>query len=507
MDFSTKKYIFSENEIIHEGTVEQMVECDITLADYYPDIIKVLKCRVQPQIISATITGDRVTIEGKAQIRLIYAGGDNVIRCYEHSYPFSKFFEDASISENANATVNTRVEYVNCRAISPRKADIRASVVLSFSIAKNRKEEFLCDATGSGIELRKETHTASEFICCAEKNFSVGEVVEIPANMPSLIQKIREDAVIIPGEIKIINSKLLFKAEIIVTVLYCDEENNLNLYKKTIPITQVIELDSVDDGSDVRLMLDITCIDIQPKSDANSENRLFDINARVRAIAKITKDKVTDVLKDAYSTAYDIEICRKPIKIKKNLSLIDDTSLAKVNQEFSTSGISKIIDVWHTNPKSKVSFNKNTITVNNTLTLCLLYLDRDSSSAYAEREINFEYIKSVDNTENISFNPDLKIIDMIAVVLNDNKVEIKIEYMVSGTVYASEIVNAVTDIVLKDEKKKSDLSAMTIYFPDADEKVWDIAKKYNSTVERIIEDNSLTDDVIKKRCMLMITSV
>ncbi len=507
MDFSTKKYLIGENEIIHEGTVEQMVECDITLADYYPDIIKVLKCRVQPQIMSATITGDRVTIEGKAQIRLIYAGEDNVIRCYEHSYPFSKFFEDASISENVTAIVNSRVEYVNCRAISPRKADVRASIALSFRIAKNRKEELLCDAQGSGIELKKETQTASEFICSAEKNFSVGEVVEIPSTMPALMQKIREDAVVIPGEIKIINSKLLFKAELNVSVLYSDEANSLNLYKKSIPVTQVVELDNVEDGSDVQLRLDIACLEIQPKTDANSENRLFDINARIRALAKITKDKTTDVLKDAYSTSYDVELTRKPLKLNKNLCVIDDTSLTKLNQEFSTSGITKIIDVWHTNPKTKTVFNKNTITVNNTLTLCLLYMDRDSNPSYAEREINFEYIKSMDNTENISFNPEIKIIDMIAVILGDNKIEIKIEYMISGTVYATEIVNAVTDIILKDEKKKTDVSAMTIYFPDADEKVWDIAKKYNSTVERILEDNSLSDEIIKKRCMLMITSV
>ena len=44
-------------------------------------------------------------------------------------------------------------------------------------------------------------------------------------------------------------------------------------------------------------------------------------------------------------------------------------------------------------------------------------------------------------------------------------------------------------------------------FADEGEKIWDIAKRYNTSVRSIIDDNGLTGDEIEKRGMVLIPIV
>ena len=47
-------------------------------------------------------------------------------------------------------------------------------------------------------------------------------------------------------------------------------------------------------------------------------------------------------------------------------------------------------------------------------------------------------------------------------------------------------------------------SSLVICFCNGGEKIWDIARKYNTTVEDIMSENELTSDEIGEKMMLMI---
>lgn len=67
----------------------------------------------------------------------------------------------------------------------------------------------------------------------------------------------------------------------------------------------------------------------------------------------------------------------------------------------------------------------------------------------------------------------------------------------------------ITDISLNSENPKirTDDAALKLYFADEGEKIWDIAKRYNTSVRSIIDDNGLTGDEIEKRGMVLIPIV
>ena len=78
----------------------------------------------------------------------------------------------------------------------------------------------------------------------------------------------------------------------------------------------------------------------------------------------------------------------------------------------------------------------------------------------------------------------------------------------SGKILSSKILKYISEIeLLENNSDESDNCALTVYFSDKNEKVWNIAKRYRTTVEAIMAENSLDSDVITEKKTLLIPSV
>ena len=112
-------------ENVFEGTSEQPVDLDFSLPDYCPDIEKILKCRIYPSVMSKNISSDRLDIDGVAVIKFYYLDTrKQAIRLCEHTSPFSCSFNIKSNAQDFTAIAKVKTEYLNCRALTPRRLDI-----------------------------------------------------------------------------------------------------------------------------------------------------------------------------------------------------------------------------------------------------------------------------------------------------------------------------------------------------------------------------------------------
>ena len=68
-------------------------------------------------------------------------------------------------------------------------------------------------------------------------------------------------------------------------------------------------------------------------------------------------------------------------------------------------------------------------------------------------------------------------------------------------------VDAVVDITESTEAVKRNNNAITIYFPNNEESLWGIARRYNTTVEAIAKENDLTGDTTENLKILFIPAV
>ena len=87
MDFNVDKQQLCDCRIVREAKAEQGVDGDLTLPDYCPDIKSILCCNIEPGINSVNVTGNRITADGNAVIRLLYVSADGKLACFEPSAP------------------------------------------------------------------------------------------------------------------------------------------------------------------------------------------------------------------------------------------------------------------------------------------------------------------------------------------------------------------------------------------------------------------------------------
>ena len=81
---------FVRKALAFEGAAEQTIESDITLPDYFPDIVKIIRCTIRPNIMSVNTAQNQLSVEGNCILSVLYLSEESKLRCFEQRLPFSK---------------------------------------------------------------------------------------------------------------------------------------------------------------------------------------------------------------------------------------------------------------------------------------------------------------------------------------------------------------------------------------------------------------------------------
>lgn len=93
MNINTVNTDISMKRLAFEEAAEQQIESDITLPDYFPDIVRVIKCTLKANIVSVSSGGNRITADGNAIISVLYICESGKLHCFEQKIPVSKYVE------------------------------------------------------------------------------------------------------------------------------------------------------------------------------------------------------------------------------------------------------------------------------------------------------------------------------------------------------------------------------------------------------------------------------
>ena len=88
MKFEQEKVKITTPECFFEDSVTQSVDEQLNLPDYCSDIKRILKCSLHPEVNSVQLGGDRVSVRGNLQIRLLYVNDGEKLDCFERTVEF-----------------------------------------------------------------------------------------------------------------------------------------------------------------------------------------------------------------------------------------------------------------------------------------------------------------------------------------------------------------------------------------------------------------------------------
>lgn len=511
MDFTKQTNTLSHRETLFDATAEQPVDCDITLPEYFPDAVRVLKCSLTPRITAVQSAADRVTAEGSALLRVLYVSEENTVRCFEQNIAFSKFTE-GNVPTAACVSATAKTEYVNCRVQSPRRLDIHGSISIFFSVYKKSDITFLCAGAGDGVQMRRQTVSCTNLLGCAQKLFRLSETLELGSAKPSIAQIVKCEATALLEDVKPVTGKVLIKGELILRTLYIadDDTGSLEMMEHSLPISQITEADGAVDGCVTDCVLTVSAVEIAAKTDATGALRLLDANICISASLQFFTDLETDVVLDAYSTLYPLEQKKQAVELRRICDKCTDTTLCRGNLDIASLGMQQVLDVTCMGLTQTEHITDGTLTVNGTITVGILYLDRERQWGYTERNFDYTYKRvTAAAGENLQCTPHITVCGIGFLLNGESTLEVRAELDISAVIFSVQTRQITADITLDTENpKRQTQAALTIYFAKVGESVWDIACRYNTTADAILTQNdALSGDRLTENRKLLIPRV
>ncbi len=510
MNFNSESQKLNFCETVFETTAEQSLEADINLPDYCPEIQKILKCNVSAEIASVQNTSGRITAQGNAVVKLIYIGDNGKTAAFEQAYPIQKTAESDLITSESCVDVRVNVDYVNSRAVSQRRIDIRAMLTFIFKVDKKREESVLCSAQGCGIQSRGNIYSFANLSGLCTKAFNLSEVIEIDSDKNPVSQIVNTSVFALSKDVKVINNKILIKGDCEIKIHYLAENKDaIECIEHSIPISQIIEVDGVNEECISSLCLKVTSCETVGKVDSSGAMRLIDIGVRVCASFAAYNDVSLNLISDAYSTTNELKNTVKSLEISTVNTTFDTTFINKVVVESIGVSVDSILGVWCSDIKCTSSLKGDVCILSGTYQATVIYRDSDKSTGIMQKPVDFEYSVNLKKTASrINCRASLQIAACSCLLTGESKLELKTEISACGIILSNEIVKYISDIEILDEcENVNSACALTIYFSDENEKVWNIAKKYKTTVQAIMKENDLDSEVIETRRFLLIPAV
>ena len=497
-------------ETVYESAAEQPLDADISLPDYCPEIQRILKCTVCPGVTAVQNNSGRVTADANAVVRILYVGDNGKISGYEQSYPLQKFIESSKITSDSAVNVTVKTDYVNCRAVNPRRIDIRAMLSFCFRAINKRDEEVLCSSEGAGIQLQTCEHDFTSLVGVCERPFSIGEVIEIPSEKPSASQIVNISACAICGETKIINNKALIKGECILKIYYIGEESGaVESVEHSMPISQITELDGINEDSLHSLKIGVSSCEGILRADSSGDMRLIELNVRLSANLSAFRELPLTLINDAYSTECEIRNTPKSMEILAYNGNFDSTFTNKVVLESIGVSVDCVLAVWCSDLRYTTSAKEDKCVISGTYLATILYKDSENQYGVIQKPVDFDYsVRMNEKTDRIVCHGCVQISACSCVVTGESRLELKTELVLSGIILSSSICKYIGAIEKSgDLNKKEKACALTIYFCEKGESIWNIAKKYSTTVDAVMHENNMDSDVTQKACMMLIPGV
>lgn len=502
------KAVISANETAGTITQEQGIELDYVLPDYYPDVCKLIKCFVKPSIVNEYISDNRLSYELLAEIRILYCSeNSHVLQCVTQNLHFSRTAE-LPAGENIMTEILPMTDYVNCRAVSRRRLDVRGAITVCIRNIAVKQQEALCDVFGKNMQLLKKPLQYQAKRINTMNHIVLAEELELGNSKPALLHVVRCEAQPVEQSHKLVSGNLLAQGNLQIQILYaCEKDGDSSLESMSfrIPYSQMIELDGVEEQDDCQVICSVASCDLKPVTDENGDIRVLRCEAELRLSCVALRIATESLVCDAFSTEHPCVI--KKTKLVTSSVPVNFSEMLVCNTKLNcTDGeLDCVYDAWCEIKNLTTSIENGEICINGMLGCFVLVKESTGMPRLLEKEESFEHKFTVQGLGTQDMLQVRAFAENCSYTLSGaSEVILKTELRMEGTVTHCTETEVLSDIEIQEDSEHAKNFALKLYFGRAQESIWDIAKRCHTSVEAIMEENELTQEYLSENSMLLI---
>lgn len=501
MSIELERDIIRYEKLIGEGQGQTMVDGDIVISERNPEIATILSTDGKVSIVSSEVVEDRVIIEGKMSFDIFYTSKEEEPGIYKVSASsnFTHNMEVPGSQPNMFCRLAADVEHMDNEVVSGKK--IKVSSIINIKGAVYEREEFeaIKDIRGSDVQILKDSKPIDEFLGENNAQSVVKGTIEVPEDEPEVNSLLKSNVHIHKKDVTIQENKVVINACALIRVLYNSADNKLCTKEQDVPFTQEMNIENLKPDAKCDVDFKVNDAEGEVKENENGEKRVIELELMIDVGAKLYAKRDVETIIDAYSPQerYDLEKQSiKPVGILGE-GLDNQTVKEKISIPDEMSPIAEVKNVDANATVTDVKIVEDKVLVEGIVSCCAIYnvaSDEGGIASYTEEipfkssiempgaNIDMMYDANA-NVEHVSYN-----------MASNREIEVKVTVEAGVKVYSRSSMDVVKNVEQTDMSENiKNMPSLTIYVVQQKDTLWNIAKKYSTTIEDIVNMNEITD--------------
>lgn len=305
---------FERDTIICYDTAADVTLCqeetlEAIVPDACPDILRIVDVCGQAFLSGKQAREGAATVSGVVRAVVLYQPeGGAGLRRMEVSLPFTCQAEAPGFTDRGIVLASPRLRRAEARVLNPRKVLLRVDLAVDVTACQPAEQPIcqgvLADENNALCQrqFRGETYLLTSV---QEKPFTFSEQVRLGAGTGEAPQLLAVRANPVCTESKRIGGKLIFKGMVELNLLLLETEGGLNAIHESLPFSQIMEVTGAGEEGDSQVLVELADLRCQVEP---GDGRDLAVELELLAQARVRCRRPVTLLQDLYSTAWQTEV-------------------------------------------------------------------------------------------------------------------------------------------------------------------------------------------------------
>lgn len=493
------------NKTYPETNNSFFIEGDVIIPDIKPDVESVLFVDAVPVVDDYSVNSGQITFSGNCEFNILYVPETmpcEIIRI-STSIPFKNTFAAKNLASDSCIRLTITPLKVSSLILNGRKLSVSAELNANLKYCTQNKINYIESvSTNDTTKTLSSTKAIPTFLTSTTNKTAIKDTAMLKNDQPNIKDIIKYNCNIENEESVTSDGKIIIKADFSIKIYYTtDNSNEICTFETSIPFSTFIDVKDINENNICEIINSIKNTSLKILPDSDELMRVIELDTEIETNAKVFENNEINIIEDIYDTTKNLLPQRDEIFYETNttsqqeeISIRDSLSIPEDNNINILTTFSRIKSI------NLEKENENNILKGIIDTTVIYSVPETGKINSISLDIPIEHVLSKD----IDILESIKISNIEITNLSGDRYDIKISLTATGYKNTIGELSLLRDVIEMEEAPIKE-TGITIYFIKPGDTLWKIAKRFYTTIDKLVEINNIQNpDVLDVGKILII---